>query len=117
MNDGPQHNRRREDKITKVLAKKIDQNSIDIKNVNAALQLNVEHIDNVLSNIKEDLADVKKEQRTSREEVKPILELMHDVGAVGKFGRFIKNTITWFAVVGGAAYALWEWVKHLGHIK
>jgi chromosome segregation ATPase len=118
------YNKRIDDKALKVLAKKIDENAaeiseinVEVKNVNSALALNVEHIDNVIGSMKEDISKIKETQREMREDVNPILELQHDIAAVGRLGSWIKTIITWFVVVGGALLAFWEWAKHLGELK
>lgn len=44
----------------------------------------------------------------------PILAILEDVAAVGRVSRWVKGVILWFTVVGGALYAGYEAVIHLG---
>lgn len=49
-----------------------------------------------------------------REVVEPVIALMHDVAAVGKFGHWLKTSVIWLAIVGGAFVAIYEYIRHFG---
>ena len=41
-----------------------------------------------------------------REAITPIVDIMHDIAAVGRAGRALKSLLAWFVVVGGSIAAI-----------
>ena len=46
--------------------------------------------------------------------IEPVIDLMHDIAAVGKFGHWLKQAVIWLAIVGGAFVATYEYIRHFG---
>ena len=69
-------------------------------------------INMVQSNI-ESIAKLDAKLTKHIEEEKPLMDVMHDVAAVGRLGRVLKHVVIGFTIVGGAFAASWEYINHI----
>lgn len=53
------------------------------------------------------------ELKKHRDDIKPILDLQHDIATVGRFGRLLKQIVIWVTIVGGGFAAGWEYIEHV----
>ena len=81
------------------------------------VEKNAESIDVLQSKLEDHIESEEDDIKRMSDKIEPVLDLMHDIAAVGKFGRWLKQIVIWLAVVGGAVVAAFEWFEHLGSGK
>ena len=75
---------------------------------------NTVQISKLQEQLQEHISSEEGEIKAIKESIQPVLDVQHDIAAVGRFGVWLKNLIVWLTVVGGFFAAVWQAISHFG---
>lgn len=106
-------NRREADPNIATIIEMLGEMKITQEEHGYVIKRNRDDIEVVSNKLESHIENEEFDLKEFRSRIEPVLELQDDIAAVGRFGKVIKHTVIWLAVVGGAFAAGWEYIEHL----
>lgn len=75
---------------------------------------NTKSIGELTQKLDQHIEDEEASLQEMKDSIAPVLELQHDIAAVGRMGKVIKAVVLWGTIVGGALVGALEWFDNLG---
>mgnify|MGYP000536599308 CR=1 FL=1 len=92
----------------------MDEILTTLKEHRYVIQRNREDVEAIKSMLEKHIKEEDGSIERLHNMIEPVVGLLHDVAAVGRFGSWLKNAVIWIAVVGGALAAAYEYFRHIG---
>jgi hypothetical protein len=94
-----------------------DKNIVEIHDTVQEIKLQQQEHKYVIERNRDDLEKLASSITDLHDAVRPVVDVMEDVAAVGRLGKRLKIVMLWFVSAGAVIAAGYEWLQHLGNLK